>query len=71
MKRKTNGEVRRSNSQSKWLSSVDVNTYGDEEDGDKSKEDYGMDKNRNPTRLHVSKLHDFVPPWQLKQQPWT
>ncbi|KAK6281828.1 hypothetical protein POUND7_015653 [Theobroma cacao] len=51
--------------------SVDVNTYGDEEDGDKSKEDYSVDKNRYPTGLHVPELHHFAPSWQLKQQPWT
>ena len=54
-----------------WLSSVDVNTYGYEEDGYKSKEDYGVDENGYPTGLHVSKLHDSAPPRQLKQQPWT
>lgn len=48
-----------------------MNTYGDEEDGDKSKEDDGVDENGNPTGLHVSKLHDFIPSRQLKQQPRT
>lgn len=48
-----------------------MNAYGDEEDGDETKEDNGVDKYRQSTGLHVPKLHHPVPPRQLKQQPRT
>lgn len=41
----------------KILSSVDVDSYCDEEDSDETKEDDGVDQNRQPTCLHVTKLH--------------
>ncbi|MBA0711490.1 hypothetical protein Golax_010665 [Gossypium laxum] len=43
------------------LSSVDVNTYGDEEDSDESKEDNSMDENGNPTGLHHHRYHHRSP----------
>lgn len=53
------------------LASVDVDSNGDEEDGNEAKEDDGVNKNGNPTCLHIMKLHHSFIPRQLKQQPWT
>lgn len=41
-----------------WLSRVNMNTNSDKEDGNKSKEDNGMNKYRNPTCLHIAKLNN-------------
>lgn len=35
-----------------------MNTNSDKEDGNKSKEDNGMNKYRNPTCLHIAKLNN-------------
>lgn len=48
-----------------------MNANGDEEDGDETEEDNGMDKNGGPTCLHIPELDDFALRRKLKQQPRT
>ncbi|KAK3043228.1 hypothetical protein RJ639_002471 [Escallonia herrerae] len=51
------------------LASVDMDTNGNEEDGDQSKEDDGVHQDGCATGLHVAKLHHPVPAGQLEEQP--
>ncbi|WOK97441.1 hypothetical protein Cni_G06149 [Canna indica] len=48
---------------------VDVDANGDEEDGDETEEDDGVDEYGDAAGLEVAELHHPVPPRQLKQQP--
>ncbi|KAK3020559.1 hypothetical protein RJ639_046909 [Escallonia herrerae] len=52
------------------LSGIDVDADGNEEDGDEAKVDDGVDKDRNPARLHITELHHSPLPRNLIQQPW-
>jgi len=48
-----------------WLSCVNVNTNSNEKDGYEAEEDDCMDQYRQRTCLHIPKLNNSVPPWQL------
>lgn len=48
---------------------MDVNADSNEKDGDDAKIYDGMNQNREPTCMHVSKLHHSTSSRQLKQQP--
>ncbi|GFZ08007.1 K-box region and MADS-box transcription factor family protein [Actinidia rufa] len=50
------------------LAGVDVDTNGDEEDGDEAQVYYCVDQNGGPTRLRVPELHNPVPTRNLEQK---
>lgn len=47
-----------------------MNTNGNEEYGDESEVDDGVDQYGYSARLHVCKFHRSAIAWQLEQQPW-
>lgn len=55
-----------------WLGlggGVDVNANGDEEDGNETKEDDGVNHNGGDACVHVTELNHSIPTRYLKQQP--
>ncbi|GAB2225992.1 hypothetical protein Droror1_Dr00021774 [Drosera rotundifolia] len=48
---------------------MNVNSNGDQENGDENEVDDGMDENGGSTGLHIPQLHYPAVPWQLKQKP--
>lgn len=52
-----------------WSSGGDMNTNGNEKDGDESKEDNGVDQYGDPASPHVAEVHHSAVARQLEQQP--
>lgn len=48
----------------------DMDSNGNEEDGDEAEVKNGVYKNGDAASLHISKLYRSFVPRQLKQQPW-
>lgn len=53
----------------RWLAGGEVDTNGDDEDGDEAEEDDGVDEDGDAAGLHVGELHRPLVARQLKQQP--
>lgn len=53
-----------------WSSRGDMNTNGNEKDGDESKEDNGVNQYGDPASPHVAEVHHSAVARQLEQQPW-
>ncbi|BAT86634.1 hypothetical protein LR48_Vigan102s009700 [Vigna angularis] len=53
------------------LASVDMHTNSNKKYGNETKEDDGVDQDRDSTGLHVPKLHHSALPWNLNQKTRT
>lgn len=53
-----------------WLTGVDVDADGEDENGSEGEEDDGVNEDREATGLEAAELHQPAVARDLEQQPW-